>query len=47
MGPPRQQVPSPREVCLDSEAKRLIEELRLVAIRADVGDVKGQYSGKS
>ena len=40
-------MPSPRELCLDSEAKRLIEELGVVAIRADVGDVKGQYSGKS
>ena len=36
-----------KKLCLDSEAKMLIEELRLVAIRADAGEVKGQYSGKS
>ena len=32
---------------LPDEAKRLIEELGLVAISAGDGEVKGQYSGKS
>lgn len=36
-----------KKLCIDSEAKRSIEKLGLVAIRADVGEVKGQYSGKS
>ena len=46
--------PVPREPSLEEivsglpeEAKWLIEDLGLVAIRADVGEVKGQYSGKS
>jgi len=31
---------------LPDEAKRLIEELELVAISAGVGEFRGQYSGR-
>ena len=36
-----------RENGLQDLMEIMIEELRLVAIRADIGEVKGQYSGKS